>query len=339
MRFYNYITILGKALKKNCNKLKEGIKEQLFKITQSFLKTPPLIVWGSGATISFGLPSMWDLNEELKEKVEDFDEKNDNLEVELGKEKYQEKMPEIRKIIWEKINESDIKVLEQIAKNNSTKFQGIKTLINKFTDAHPQVLNILTTNYDRVLEYIMAYQNISFTDGFNGRTLSIFNENLFKNKDIVNLIKVHGSLNWFDVNGDFRYAQQNSTEISPLIIAPGKSKYQEAFNSPYRELIQKADNSIKDASSFLVVGFGFNDEHLTPRIKTQIKKGVPIVLITKTISENTFEEIKNAQKYLLFEESSTDKTKVIYKANNSSEEQVEILDGNYWQLQKFMEII
>ena len=47
----------------------DDIKEQIFRITQNFLKTPPLIVWGSGATIPFGLPSMLDLNEKLREVI------------------------------------------------------------------------------------------------------------------------------------------------------------------------------------------------------------------------------------------------------------------------------
>jgi hypothetical protein len=47
------------------------------------------------------------VNEELKYKIEDFDEKNDNLEIELGKEQYKEKMPEIKQIIWEKVNQAD----------------------------------------------------------------------------------------------------------------------------------------------------------------------------------------------------------------------------------------
>ncbi|WP_165731060.1 SIR2 family protein [Polaribacter sp. 20A6] len=319
--------------------MKKDIKEEIFNLTQKFLKNPPLVVWGSGATISFGLPSMWDLNEDLKKNVPGFDNESDNLEDELGKEKYQEKMPTIRKIIWNKINESDISVLDKISNNDLVEFQGIKNLIYKFSEAHPQVLNIVTTNYDRVLEYIMAYENILFTDGYNGRALSLFNENLFKNKNIVNLIKVHGSLNWFEINGEFRYSQQNLKRNKPLIIAPGKTKFQEAFDSPYRELIQKADNCIKDAASFLVIGFGFNDKHLTPRVKTQIKKGVPIVLITKKISPNTFKEIKYAQKYILFEELTEEKTKVIYKSSKESEVKEVIINGNYWQLNKFMEIL
>jgi hypothetical protein len=317
----------------------DEIKESVFKIVQGFLRNPPLIVWGSGATISFGLPSMWTLNETLKEKIDGFDTSNDNLEVELGKEKYQEQMPQIKDVIWNKINEADISVLDKISSNNTGSFKGIKLLIEKFIEAHPQVLNIVTTNYDRVLEYTMAYEGVSFTDGFEGKVLSGFDENLFQNKSMINLIKVHGSLNWFNVDGEIRYLNNISTNHQPQIIAPGRNKYQEAYSSPYRELIQKADNAIKEASSFLVVGFGFNDEHLTPRIRTQIKKGIPIVLITKAITESTFNEIKDAEKYLLIEELDTKTSRVIYKNNNSEGEQSVKLEGNYWQLLQFMEIL
>ena len=318
---------------------KEEIKENLFKIIQNFLKNPPLIVWGSGATISFGLPSMCDLNEVLKDKIKGFDTSNGNLEIELGKDKYQKQMPQIKQVIWDKVNEADISVLEKITKNNSNDFKGIKFLIEKFIEAHPQILNIVTTNYDRLLEYIMSFCGISFTDGFEGKVLSKFNENLFQKKSIVNLIKVHGSLNWFVVDGEIRYLLSNPDKHQPQIIAPGKNKYQEAYSSPYRELIQKADSAIKDALSFLVVGFGFNDEHLTPRIRTQIKKGIPIVLITKKVSDSTFEELKNAEKYLLLEELENGKTKVIYKKSSSEKKQEEELEGKYWQLTQFMEIL
>jgi hypothetical protein len=318
---------------------KNEILEKTFKIVQGFLKNPPLIVWGSGATVPFRIPSMGALNERLKKEISDFDTENDNLEIELGKEKYQEKMPVIKYVIWNAINEADKLVLEKLTNNQTTDFHGIKLLIDKFIEVHPQVLNIVTTNYDRVLEYAMSYHDVMFTDGFNGKILSSFNENLFQSKNIVNLIKVHGSLNWFNIDGEIRYVTSCLEKYTPQIIAPGKSKYQEAYNSPYRELIQKADNFIKTASSFLVVGFGFNDEHLTPRIKTQIKKGVPLVLITKKITETTMAELKGAEKYILFEEKSASLTNVIYKSSNSENEQSIVLEGDFWQLSKFMEIL
>ncbi len=315
----------------------EQSKEKIFQVIQTFLKTPPLIVWGSGATASLGLPSMWDLNEELKSKVEGFDLASENLEIELGKEKYLTWMPKIRKVIWEKVNEADSSVLDKILSNDIKEFGGIRSLIEKFMDPHPRTVNIVTTNYDRVLEYILSYYNFPYTDGFNGKALSIFDESSFVEKN-VNVVKVHGSLNWFEIDGEIRFLPFNSNQETPQIIAPGKNKYQEAYNSPYRELIQKADSLIKTASSFLVIGFGFNDEHLTPKIKAKVKQGTPVVLITKKITESTYEELKNAEKYVLMEETPS-KTKVIYKENSSAKEVTEIIEGDYWQLQKFLEII
>jgi hypothetical protein len=320
-------------------KEQDDIQEKIFKIVQVFLKNPPLIVWGSGATISFGLPSMLSLNEALKKEITDFDISNNNLEDELGKEKYQEKLPQIKKTIWNEVSNADILVLKKIIANKTNDFNGVKLLIEKCIEAHPKVLNIVTTNYDRVLEHLLAYQCIDFTDGFEGKTLSIFNETNFKDANIVNLVKVHGSLNWFNVNGEIRYLSSETATEMPQIVVPSKNKFEETYNLPYRELIQKSDILINNALSFLVVGFGFNDKHLTPRIEANIKKGIPLVLITKEISTNTFKELQSAEKYILFEEAEVGKTKVIYKENKSSKQIIEIIDGDFWQLNEFMEIL
>lgn len=314
-------------------------QEKVFKIVQDFLKNPPLIVWGSGATVPFGLPSMNELSEQLNQKISSFKPENENLEIELGKDKYKLEMPTIKKAIWEIINKADNEVLDKIITNGINEFSSIKHLIHKFIDPHPKILNIVTTNYDRTLEYIMSYHNIFFTDGFNGRVLSSFNTNLFKKNNIVNLIKVHGSLNWFEIDDDIRFLNSCSKENAPQIIAPSKSKYQEAYHRPYRELIQEADKVINEASSFLVIGFGFNDDHLTPMIKKQVKNGVPIVLITKKISKSTFLELEQASKFIFFEEKTQDLTNVVFKSNNSETETSLELEGNLWKLSNFMEIL
>ena len=232
---------------------KDNTTESILKIVQRFLKNPPLVVWGSGATISFDLPSMWDLNEVLKKEIEGFDTSNDNLEDELGKEKYQEKLPQIKQTIWKVVNNADVLVLKKFIDNNTDDFNGIKLLIDKFIEPHPRILNIVTTNYDRVLEHLLSYQCIDFTDGFDGKTLSIFNDDNFKDANIVNLVKVHGSLNWFNVNGEIRYLSCETINKTPQIVVPSKNKFEETYNLPYRELIQKADTLINNALSFLVV--------------------------------------------------------------------------------------
>lgn len=316
----------------------EEEKERIFTIIQNYLKNPPVIIWGSGATVPFGLPSMWTLNEIIKKEVPGFNQDCDNLEIELGNDKYIELIPKIRNVIWDAITKVDKEVLQKLLSGDITDFIGVKKLVQKISDAHPKVTNIITTNYDRIIENVLSFHDIPFTDGFLGKDLSVFDENLFSNKNIVNIVKVHGSLNWFEVGGDIRYLQNNTEHSISQIICPGKNKYQETYKSPYRELIQKSDLFITSANSFLVVGFGFNDEHLTPRIRTKIKKGIPIVIITKTISETCLKEIEGAEKYVLLEEHEGDCTKVTIQERNL-DKQTFILEGNYWSLNNFVDII
>ena len=312
-------------------------KDAIFLIIQKMLEKPPVIIWGSGATIPFGLPSMQDLNKMLSEKVKDFDGSNNNLEEELGKEKYLKILPEIRQIIWDIINEADRKILSDLLSNRD-KYNGVLTLIKKFLEPHPQNINIITTNYDRLLEYVMTYHNINFTDGCSGRVLSAFNEDIFKDKNIVNLIKVHGSLNWGKIDNEIRYTDIFNKNIEPVIIPPGKNKYQETYHSPYRELIQYSDKVIKKADSFFAIGFGFNDEHITPRIINKINSGTPIVLITRDITQTADEELKEAKNYVLLEKSDTDKTKIRIR-KDGKDNISSFLDKDYWTLTKFMEDI
>lgn len=312
-------------------------KDDVFKIIQTMLKNPPVVIWGSGATIPFGMPSMYDLNTEIGNRFNFFDASTNNLEEELGKDKYRDSLPDIRKFIWKVVEKKDNEAQKGICKNDNC-YLGVKELIERFIDVEPQVLNIITTNYDRVLENVMAFNNINFTDGFNGRNLSYFDEDLFINKKNVNLIKVHGSLNWFNIEDEVRYSY-DAENTDCIIIPPGKNKYQEVQKTPYRELIQKSDTVIKNAKSLFVVGFGFNDEHLTPKIKMKIKNNCPIILITKKITETTETELKNAKEYVLLEEDVNRKTKIRIKKRNETDEEKISLEGDYWQLNKFLEVI
>jgi len=313
-------------------------EELLFRLVQNYLKKPPLIVWGSGATIPFGMPSMSDLNEILKDKLPEFDGTNNNLEKELGKEKYLKHIRKIRGFIGDAICKSDLNALSKIISKDES-FAGIKSMFDNFYAAHPHKLDIVTTNYDCILEYMLSYNQYSYTDGFTDKKLSLFNDSLFRNRDIVNVIKVHGSLNWFDIDGDIRFlSADDDTGYEREIIPPGKNKYQEAYKPPYRELIQKADSCIKSAQSFFAVGFGFNDEHLTPEIIRKVKEGIPIVLITKKVTTTTHAELKNAQKYIFLEEADKNRSMITYKRDNIEGEKTFIIDGNYWELTKFMNI-
>lgn len=314
-------------------------KNQIYKLIQEYLKDPPVVIWGSGATAGFGLPSMQDLNGALKSQFPSFNESNNNLEDELGKDKYRDNFPNMKALIYETVRERDLKVLTDIL-NDPSKYEGIKRMIEKFLEPHPHIFNIITTNYDRVLEYVLSFYNINYVDGFSGRLLSVFNEELFhmECEKTVRLIKVHGSLNWFKVNDEIRYFDI-SQSYEPVIIPPGKRKYEMAYDEPYRDLIRISDDLIKRAKSLLIVGFGFNDAHLTPKIKECMKKNIPVVVIAKNITQTTAELLSVAGYFLAIEEAGGDtESKLTYKNRGDQQQTIKTTSGSLWQLKKFMEI-
>lgn len=315
-------------------------KDEIYKKIQKYLNTPPVIIWGSGATIPYKMPSMGDLKEALGKKYPDIAKSTDNLETELGKEQYNSDIVDIKKIIWNTIYSANEDALIRIIKDSS-EFNGIKRMALKFCESHPQILNIITTNYDLILEYTFAYNSINYTTGFKNYELSVFDTELFNQTgNIIKIIKVHGSINWFDFGDGTAHVLSSSNisnQYNPVIITPGNNKYRLAYREPYRDLIGISDKTINEANAFLAVGFGFNDEHLTPKVKEKTKKGCPIVLITKEITDSTRKELSNASKYILIEES--DSTHCHYEIKDDGNIHEEIIDGADWKLDEFLKII
>ena len=316
----------------------DATQDEVCSLVQQFLKLRPVIIWGSGATIPYGLPSMNDLKERLKSQLGAIDE-NADLETELGKVA-DSKLDEIKRTIRNEVFKKDKACLNKQIRDTNY-FEPIIKMIRKFYDSHPRKIDIVTTNYDCVLEYALSKSNYNFTDGFTGRAFSRFNPEAFGKKAIVNLLKVHGSVNWFsDENNNIFYlpSEPDSAKLKYSMVLPASNKYREAHEEPFRTLITKSDSVIETANSFLVVGFGFNDLHLTPKIDDKIKAGTPIVIITKKATDSCKEKLNQAGNYCLFEEIAKE-TKVTFKRKKDAGEQNLTLEGNYWELGKFMEVL
>ncbi len=300
----------------------EELKNELFKRIQEYLKPKPLIVWGSGATIPFRMPSMDDLK--IKLNIQ----KDGNLEEILSKASKKDR-EQYEKEIFNIINKNDDDFRVDLHENILS-IEHINILIRYFYNAHPELINIITTNYDCILEYILSYYKLPFSDGFLGKEFSQFDESNFKAKKHINLFKVHGSLRWCQG----RYSHHNSDMDA---IFPSKKKYKQASQEPFRTIIAQADNAINAAACFLCIGFGFNDEHITPKIEGALQKNKPIVIVTKKATESIEKKLTSASKYVLIEESDQGGTNFRYKDVNL-EKNVQ-LDGNYWELEQFNKII
>ena len=108
---------------------------------------------------------MQQLKDEIGKSISSFDSTCTDLEVELSKAKYETDLPEIRRIIRESVCEADIRAKEMLLKD-SADFEGIRRLTCFCYDTHPKVMNVVSTNYDRILEYVWGYNGFRFTDGF-----------------------------------------------------------------------------------------------------------------------------------------------------------------------------
>lgn len=337
--------------------------DALLRQLQDWTNKVPLIILGSGASVPFGLPSMWTLGEHLKKSISftnpddqaQFDEfiaildKIGDLEAALHGVQIRQSIQE--KIIcktWELINKHDLEAYEQFVEEriDFPLAELTKHLINT-TD---KKLSIVTTNYDRIAEYAASKAGAFICNGFAQNYLGHLATQIHLNnsKDIkgftgqVHIWKVHGSLDWFrtqqeqDVHLPMRH--KIPTNIQPSIVTPGLSKYQATHLEPYRTIFSQADNAIINANGFLCIGYGFNDAHVHPKLITEIKKNKPIVVISKEITQKTKESIigNNCKSYVLIEQANTTDTR-IYSSLFPSEEVIS--NVNYWSLGEYLKLI
>lgn len=252
-------------------------------------------------------------------------------------------LSEIRRIVWETVNKSDLSYFD---KNPTSAPQSLVELLHKVLAPTPNKAAIVTTNYDRLAEYSADQTGATTVTGFEGcliKKLELPNSQLKMRRTrarerVVDIWKVHGSLDWFispdGTVASFPMTRNIPSTLQPLIIPPGKEKYSATHDEPYRTVIAEADNAFVQAGAYLCIGYGFNDEHIQPKLLAQISKGKPIVVLARTMTPACRKHIVDAgiNKYLVFEYSDDEHTKVY---GNGWEE---TYDGQYWLLDNFMKI-
>jgi len=324
-------------------------------LAQTYLQNSPLIVLGSGASMPYGLPSMGMLATEIcKNHSSINDEGFDgfcnlldtgwDLESALDESTLKEETQNlIREIVWTYINKCDLEFFE---KGRIDSDFAIAKLFAKVIQPAPNKVSVVTTNYDRIAEYAADIINATIVTGFEGSLIrkldvpsqSTYIKRIRARERTIEIWKVHGSLDWFlSDDGQIR-SYPLSTKIplnhSPMIVPPGKDKYSKTHSEPYRTIITQADAAFLNASSYLCIGYGFNDEHIQPKLLNEIKKGKAIVVLAKKMTEACRKHLVDAgiKKYIIFESAADGKTAVYSNGGN------EVYDGEFWSLDEFMKI-
>lgn len=163
-------------------------------------------------------------------------------------------------------------------------------------------LPIITTNYDRLIEIASEEAGLGVDTLFVGQfaghlneqesRLSFCREVTLKGKNVqyryrprVNVFKPHGSLDWYYRDGK-PVSYSGDLPLPRLIITPGLNKFRNGYESSFDRHRERANGAIDKASRFLVLGYGFNDDHLETHLTPRIRSGVPTLLLTHTLSGN-----------------------------------------------------
>lgn len=329
------------------------------KQAQDFYGKAPVIILGSGASAAYGMSGMSGLAQHLINNTDlsgltDYEIVSwrnfcqvlgDGIDLESALHQVavsDSLTSRIIKTTWALINIEDVNVFQKSLQNN-TMF-ALSNLLGHMFKSSLKTINIITTNYDRLAEYACDQGRIhhftGFTYGFF-RQLSIPTEINFNRR--VNIWKVHGSVDWFQSPLEDTVALTNINSVpegyEPQIVTPGTQKYQKTHLEPFRSIINNADEAIKSANSYLCIGYGFNDEHIQPKLMAKcLRNNAPITIITYALSESAKRLIinGNAQNYLAIERGNTDDQSVVY---SSLAKEPVIVDKNIWSLEGYLSLI
>lgn len=155
-------------------------------------------------------------------------------------------------------------------------------------------MKVFTTNYDRCYEEAGRQGRYVVVDGFSHTFPPTFDAIHFTYETVrrmgesesfdpipncFHLYKLHGSVDWQrnDASGEIT----KWTGVGkPVLIYPRNSKYELAFEQPYLEMIGAFQTAVRESDTgLLVVGFGFNDNHLAEPIMSAIRSNLSMKIV------------------------------------------------------------
>ncbi len=193
---------------------------------------------------------------------------------------------------------------------------------------------IFTVNYDRCFEG--AARKIGFVaiDGFSYNSPRQFDSNYF-NYDLVkrsenietpqfipnvfHLYKLHGSINWTRKN---KRILRTKGRDNPLLIYPRSTKYETSYKPPFLEMMGYFQSALRKGSlALLVIGFGFNDEHITQPLLSALRSNIDFkIMIVDPSIESSGNEAK----------------KEICKLQKSGDSRIALLEAKFEQFSELM---
>jgi len=286
----------------------EDDKDLALKIASECIAEVPVMVLGSGASSAYGIRGMSQLSQYLIEHVapesKDFDcweafkaelKQHSDLEEALQKVAVTEDLHgQIVGHTRHMILEDERLVYDKIVTDKTS--LALSHLFRYLFQSTHKVLHVVTTNYDRLVEYAACQANIRCNTGFTDGALRHFHCQKSETNHYtrhakfrcIDIWKVHGSVDWFQNSTTSSLGLLDHATLpqgfSPLIVTPGVAKYSRTHQEPFRSVITFADGALSAARGFLCIGYGFSDDHIEPKlIQRSTDMRPPIAILARSL--------------------------------------------------------
>jgi hypothetical protein len=207
---------------------------------------------------------------------------------------------------------------------------------------------IITTNYDRIVELAVELAGYSLDCSFLGAHACSFDPDASREsmrseivkrgskawlryRRHVRLWKPHGSLDWYLRDGE-PFRTPYPVGLSPLMITPGASKYLRGYDRPFDRHREEANHAIDAAARFLTIGYGFNDPHLQTHVALRIRSGAPTLMLMRTLTDAARELVANGSGVIALERRAGGGTLI-----HMHGDELEVPDANLWSLDGFID--
>lgn len=169
---------------------------------------------------------------------------------------------------------------------------SIKTVFDKVwnavNDGKSNAFQIITTNYDQVIDQYSVESDWKLVNGFgrpdNTGTKYWRDEWSFDaDEPTLQLIKLHGSVTWQRVEDSGEIIElgkpgMRSDDMDVMIMPKlGQKQYDK---SPFEQLYNRFKEALYNTDTLVVIGFSFRDKEINSTIKQNLDKGMNLILIS-----------------------------------------------------------
>lgn len=326
-----------------------SLSEEILKELQDLVRSCPTLIVGSGHSCTYGLPSMKDIgnyllknlpsllaesdSSQLWERIknyiaEDFEEGLNRLSPRDNG--VDELLQAVRRLITqlfrERCSATEKGFLSNGVLDNPEQIPLFRLIKKIYGGCSPNAagIDVITTNYDTLIELLSDAGGLSVQTGFRGHSFREFSPDTLTDplysqrivsekgkvkKDYivaqsVRILKPHGSVNWIIERGRAVEMLTYGDPYEGALVVPGPFKYREALVNSLFDQIRAIMNSVlKSTPAVMAIGFGFNDDHLQNVLKDRLRSEMPMLILTKDWTKSIDAMIRSYKNIVAFQQS------------------------------------